>query len=152
MKYSVLGNLGIGLVCLMVVGCSNSEVDTSSESQLAGTDTSLNDKDVVENISAPSGESLTTYLVGVDDKLGQLKDKHAKLMGQVKEAAPGSDSVQALEAKLAELTTKGEELQFQIEAMKAAKGDDQLALQAGMDKALADLDQSYDTALAPFLG
>jgi hypothetical protein len=41
---------------------------------------------------------------------------------------------------------------LQIAALKAAKGEDQNVLQTGMDKTLADLDQSYDKALAQFAG
>jgi len=36
--------------------------------------------------------------------------------------------------------------------MKSAKGEDQLALQTGVDKTLADLAQSYDSALIQFAG
>jgi len=43
MKNSVLGNLGLGLVCMMVVGCSNSELGTSPESQLTGKANPLGD-------------------------------------------------------------------------------------------------------------
>jgi hypothetical protein len=39
-----------------------------------------------------------------------------------------------------------------IEALKSAKGEDFQALQTGMDQKLADLDQSYDKALASFAG
>ena len=153
MKDSALGNLFVAIVCMMVVGCSNSELSSAPESQLAvGGGTPLSEKDVVQNIHAPLGENLTTYLQGVEDKLGQLKDKHAKLEGRVKEAAPGSDSIMTLDVMLVELTKKGEEVQLQIAALKAAKGEDQNVLQAGMDKTLADLDQSYDKALAQFAG
>ena len=152
MKYSVLGNVFVGIACIMVIGCSNSELSTAPESPLAGKDMPLGDKDVVENIHAPLGENLTTYLQGVEDKLGQLKDKHAKLVNSVPEAGPGSKSRVILDARLAELTKEGEEVQFQIEAMKSAKGEDQPALQIGMDKTLAELDQSYDKALAQFAG
>lgn len=153
MKDSALGNVFVAIVCMMVVGCSNSELSSAPESQLAvGGATPLSEKDVVQNIHAPLGENLTTYLQGVEDKLGQLKDKHAKLVNSVPEAGPGSKSRVILDARLAELTKKGEEVQFQIEAMKSAKGEDQLALQTGMDKTLAELAQSYDNALAQFVG
>jgi hypothetical protein len=36
--------------------------------------------------------------------------------------------------------------------MKSAKGEDQLALQTGMNKTLADLALSYDHALVQFAG
>jgi hypothetical protein len=152
MKYFVLDNLGLGLVCMMVFGCSNSELGTSPESQLTGEDTPLESHAVVEAQQALAGETLTTYLKGVDDKLGQLKDKHAKLVDHVQKDGSGTEPTLALNAILGELKKKGEELQFQIEAMKSAKGEDQLALQTGMDKALADLAQSYDDALAQFAG
>jgi hypothetical protein len=57
-----------------------------------------------------------------------------------------------LDVMLVELTKKGEEVQLQIAALKAAKGEDQNVLQTGVDKTLADLDQSYDKALAQFAG
>ena len=136
----------------MGVGCSNSETSLSSESQSTGKGLPLDDKASAENRQIPVDVYLTTYLQGVEDKLDKLKDKHAKLVGQVKEAAPGSDSIMALEATLDELTKNGEEIQFQIEALKSAKSEDFQALQAGMDQRLADLDQSYDKALAPFAG
>jgi hypothetical protein len=146
MKNSPLGNVFVGIVCMMVIGCSNSELSSVPESQLAVADTPLSDKAVSENIEAPLGQNLTIYLQGVEDKLGQLKNKHAK------EAAPGSDSIMTLDVMLVELTKKGEEVQLQIAALKAAKGEDQNVLQTGMDKTLADLDQSYDKALAQFAG
>lgn len=153
MKYSVLGNVCFGLACLMVMGCSNSELSTAPESPVVvGEGTAMSEKDVVENIQAPVGENLTTYLKAVEDKLGQLKEKHAKLANGVSEAGSGSKAKESLGAILDDLTKKSEEFQFQIEAMKSAKGGDQPALQADMDKALADLDQSYDTALAQFAG
>jgi len=152
MKYSVIRNVCVGIACMMVMGCSNSELSTAPESQLAVNDAQLEDKDGVESIQAPLGENLTTYLQGAEEKLAQLKDKHAKPVGQVKEIAPGSDSTMALDAILADLTKKGEDVQLQIEAMKPAKGEDQLALQTGMDKTLADLAQSYDSALIQFAG
>jgi hypothetical protein len=152
MKNSPLGNVFVGIVCMMVIGCSNSELSSVPESQLAVADTPLSDKAVSENIEAPLGQNLTIYLQGVEDKLGQLKNKHAKLEGRVKEAAPGSDSIMTLDVMLVELTKKGEEVQLQIAALKAAKGEDQNVLQTGMDKTLADLDQSYDKALAQFAG
>ncbi len=149
MKYSALGNVCVGIVCMMVMSCSNSEIGTAPESQVVVNDSQLEGKDATESIQAPN---LTTYLQGFEDKLGRLKDKHVKLVSQAKEAAPGSKSRESLDAILEELTKKGEEVQFQIEAMKSAKGKDQLALQTGMDKTLADLDQSYDQALAEFAG
>jgi hypothetical protein len=149
MKYSVLGNVCVGIVCMMIVGCSNSELSTAPESSLVGKDMPLGDKVVVEKIQAPLGENLTTYLKVVEDKLAQVKVKHDKLVGHVKEASPGSD---AMDATLVELTKKGEDVQLQIEAMKSAKGEDQLALQTGVDKTLADLAQSYDSALIQFAG
>ncbi len=149
MKYSALGNVCVGIVCMMVIGCSNSELSTAPEAQVAVNDEQLEGKDVMESIQAPN---LTTYLQHVEDKLGQLKDKHAKLVNTEPETGPGSKSRVILDTRLAELTQEGEEVQFQIEAMKAAKGEDQLALQTGIDKALADLDQSYDTALTEFAG
>ena len=152
MKYSVLGNLGVGLVCMMVVGCSNSELGTSSESRLTGKDIPLENEAVVETQQALTGETLTTYLKGVDDKLVQLKDKHAKLVDHVQKDGSGAEPTVALNEILGELKKKGEELQFQVEAMKSAKGEDQLALQTGMDLTLKELTQSYDKALAEFLG
>jgi len=152
MKYSALGKFFVGIAFMMVIGCSNSEFSSAPESQLAVTDTLLSEKDVVENIQAPLGQNLTMYLQGVEDKLGKLKDKHAKLANHVPEAGPGSKSRVTLDATLVELTKKGEEFQFQIEVLKSAKGKDQPALQTGMDKTLADLDQSYDKALAQFAG
>ncbi len=152
MKYSVLGKLFVGLACMMGVGCSNSEVSTTSESQLVGKDMASGNKDVAENIQASVAKNLTTYLQGFDDKLSQLKDKHAKLVSQAKEAEPGSKSRESMDAILKELKKKSEEVQFQIEILKSGKGEDQLALQTGMDKTLADLDQSYDQALAEFAG
>jgi len=101
---------------------------------------------------AQTGVTLTTYLKGVDDKLVQLKDKHAKLVEQVQKDGSGAEPTVALNAILGELKKKGEELQFQIEAMKSAKGEDQLALQTGMDQTLKELTQSYEKALAEFLG
>jgi len=152
MTSSVMKILGIGLVCMMVLGCSNSELGTSPESQLTEKDTPLASQAIVETQEAIQGETLATYLKGVDDKLGQLKDKHAKLTDHVQKDASGAEPAVALNAILGELQKKGEELQIQVEAMKAAKGEDQLALQTGMDKALADLAQSYDHALAQFAG
>ncbi|MDH5563079.1 MAG: hypothetical protein OEY91_05560 [Nitrospirota bacterium] len=152
MKYSVLGNLGVGLVCMMVVGCSNSELGTSSESRLTGKDIPLENEAVVETQQALTGETLTTYLKGVDDKLVQLKDKHAKLVDHVQKDGSGAEPTVALNEILGELKKKGEELQLQIEAMKSAKGEDQLVLQTGMDQTLKELTQSYDKALAEFLG
>jgi len=152
MKNSVLGNLGVGLVCMMVVGCSNSELGTSPESQLTGKDIPLENEAVVETQQALTGVTLTAYLKGVDDKLVQLKDKHAKLVEHVQKDGSGAEPTVALNAILGELKKKGEELQFQVEAMKSAKGEDQLALQTGMDLTLKELTQSYDKALAEFLG
>jgi hypothetical protein len=152
MKNSVLGNLGLGLVCMMVLGCSNSELGTSPESQLTGKAIPLENEAVVATQQALTGVTLTTYLKGVDDKLVQLKDKHAKLVDQVQKDGSGAEPTVALNAILGELKKKGEELQFQIEAMKSAKGEDQLALQTGMDQTLKELTQSYDKALAEFLG
>ena len=152
MKYSVLGKLFVGLACIMAIGCSNSEISTAPESQLAEKDAQLKNKDLAKSIQAPLSENLTTYLQGVEDKLVKLKEKHAQLVGQVPEAGPGTESKGNWDAQLDELTKKGEELQFQIEAMKSAKGEDHSALQVGLDKSLADLDESYDTALAKFAG
>lgn len=152
MKISVLRNVVVGMICLLGVGCSNSELGSSSESQLAEKNISLDNNAVAETQQSLPGESFTTYLKGVDDKVDQLKDKHAKLVDHVQKEGSGAEPTVALNGILAELKKKGEELQFQIEAMKSAKGEDQLALQAGMDKTLADLGQSYDDALAQFAG
>ncbi len=152
MKYSAPGNVFVGIVCMMVMSCSNSELSTAPESQVAVNNERLEDQDSMESFQAPVSENLTTYLQGVEDKLGQLKEKHAKLEGRVKEAAPGSDSIMTLDVMLVELTKKGEEVQLQIAALKAAKGEEHSALQTDMDKTLADLDQSYDKALAEFAG
>lgn len=152
MKYSVLGKLVVGLACMMAIGCSNSEISTAPESQLAEKDAQLESKDLTKSIEAPLSENLTTYLQGVEEKLVKLKEKHAQLVGQVPEVGPGSKSKVILDARLAELRKEGEEVQYQIEAMKSAKGKDQLALQTGINKTLADLDQSYDTAIAEFAG
>ncbi len=152
MKYSALGNVFVGIGCMMVIGCSNSEVSSVPESQLAVANTPLSDKAVSENIEARLSQNLTMYLQGIEDKLGQLKDKHAKLANHVPEAGPGANSRVVLDAILEELTKKGEEVQWQIEAMKSAKGEDHPALQDGMDETLADLEESYITALAKFAG
>jgi len=152
MKSSLLRNVVLGMVCLLGVGCSNSELGSSPESQLTGKDIPLDNNAVVERQQALAGETLTTYLNGVDDKLSQLKDKHAKLVHHVQKDGSGVEPTVALNAILDEIKKKGEELQFQIEAMKSATGEDQLALQTGMDKTLNELTQSYDKALAEFLG
>jgi hypothetical protein len=152
MKSSVLRNIVMGMVCLLGVGCSNSESGSSSESQVPGQDMALDNNAVPETEQTLAGETLTTYLEGVDDKLAQLKDKHAKLVDQVQKEGSKAEPTVALNAVLGELIKKGEELQFQIEAMKSAKGEDQLALQTGMNKTLADLALSYDHALVQFAG
>jgi hypothetical protein len=152
MKYSVLGTVCVGIVCMMVVGCSNSEISTAPESQLPEKAVPLIANEAEETIQAPLDEKLTTYLKGVEDKLAQVKVKHDTLVGHVKDVAPGSDSLNAFDATLVKLKKKGDDLHFQIEAMKSAKSEDQLALQIGMDKTLADLAQSYDDALAQFAG
>lgn len=152
MKYSALGKLFVGLACMMAIGCSNSEISTAPESQLAEEDAQLENKDLAKSFQDPLSENLTTYLQGVEDKLVKLKEKHTQLVGQVSEAGPGANSKVILDTKLEELTKKSEELLFQIEAMKSAKGEDHSALQVSLDKALADLDESYDTALAKFAG
>ncbi|MEX0829120.1 MAG: hypothetical protein WD032_02655 [Nitrospirales bacterium] len=152
MKSSVLKNIVVGMVCLLGVGCSNADPGSTSESQVTGKDMALDNNAVSETEQALGEETLTTYLKGVDDKLAQLKDKHAKLVDHVQKEGSGAEPTVAFNAILDELKKKGEELQFQIEAMKSAKGEDQLALRAGMNKTLADLAQSYDHALVQFAG
>ena len=152
MKYPALGNVYVGVACMLVMGCSNSELSSAPESRVAVKDAQLEDQDVVESIQAPLSENLTTYLQGVADSLAKLQEKHGQLANHVPADGPGSKSRVSLDAILDELTKKGEEVQFQIEAMKSAKGEDHPALQTGMDKTLADLDQSYDKALAQFAG
>lgn len=152
MKPSVLKNLSVWFVCMVLVGCSNSELGTAPESQLAKKDTSLENNAVVEVQQALVGETFTTYLKEIDDKLGQLKVKHAKLVDHVQKDASETEPTVALNPILSELKMRGEELHIQVEAMKSAKGEEQLALQAGMNKALADLAQAYDHALAKFSG
>ncbi len=152
MKYSALGNVCVGIVCMMVISCSNSELSTTPESQVAVNDEQLEDQNSMESIQAPVSEDLTTYLQGVEDQLGHLKEKHATLVNSATKAEPGSQSRVSLDVRLAELTKKGEEIQFQIEAMKAATGEDHAALQTGMGKTLEELAESYDNALAEFAG
>ena len=62
-----------------------------------------------------------------------------------------ADSV-VLDTNLDKLTKHGKEVQRQIDELKAAKGNDWLALQSGMNQALEELAQSYDKALARFAG
>lgn len=152
MKYSVFVTVLGGMVLMMGVGCSNSESSTSQESQLVGKDIQNGDNAIVENIQASSGQNLTNYLKGVEDKLSQLKGKHAQLADQVPKTGPGANSKVVLDTILKELTKKGEELLWQIETMKSARGEDHLALQTGMDQTLKELAQSYDKALAQFAG
>ena len=152
MKPSVLKNLSVWFVCMVLVGCSNSELGTAPESQLGKKDTSLENDAVVEVQQALVGETFTAYLKEIDGKLGQLKVKHAKLVDHVQKDASETEPTVALNPILSELKMRGEELHIQVEAIKSAKGEDQLALQAGMDKALADLAQAYDQALAKFAG
>lgn len=152
MKYSALGNVCVGIVCMMVMSCNNFELSTAPESPVAVNDAQLEDQDVAGSIQAPLDENLKTYFQGIEDKLGQLEEKHAKLVNSATEAGPGSKSRVSLDVSVAELTKKGEEVQLQIEAMKSAKSKDQSALQTSMEKTLAELAESYDTALAEFAG
>ena len=127
MKYSVVVNALVGMVAMMVVGCGNFG-------------------------SSPQEETRVEYSKYAEGKLGQLLDTHAKFVVQVQQRGLGSERQAALDATLDDLTKKGEAVQRQIEALKASKGQDWLALQFHMNQALQELAQSYDKALAQFAG
>ena len=61
MKYSAPGNVFVGIVCMMVMSCSNSELSTAPESQVAVNNERLEDQDSMESFQAPVSENLTTY-------------------------------------------------------------------------------------------
>jgi hypothetical protein len=46
MKYSAPGNVFVGIVCMMVMSCSNSELSTAPESQVAVNNERLEDQDI----------------------------------------------------------------------------------------------------------
>ncbi len=142
----------VGMILMMNIGCSNSDSSISPESQLAGKNSQKGDKAVAENIHALSGENRTKYFKGVEGKLKLLKAKHAKLASHQPKAGPGPNSKIVLDSILKELTKEGEEVLWQIEAMKSANGEDHPPLQAGMDLTLEELNHSYDKALDQFLG
>jgi len=70
----------------------------------------------------------------------------------VRQAGNGSGIPSASDIALDDLIRKGQALQRQIEALKAAKGKDWLTLRPGINAALEELSQSYDKALAKFAG
>ena len=152
MKYSMVVNVLVGMVWLMIAGCGTSESGSPDESRLAEEKMQLGDKEVVDTIQAPGEENLNEYVKIVEGKLGQLTDKHAKLVDLGQQAELGSEPQAAFDTSLGDLTKKREEIQVQIETVKAAKGKDWIPLQSGMNQALEELGQSYDTALAKFAG
>ena len=152
MKNSVWGNVLLGIGCLVIAGCEYSESGFSDVSSPVKSEAKFGDQEVVNAMQASSEELLHEFSKVVEGKLSQLKKKQAKLTEQVKKDEIVSEAKAALDATLDDLTKKGEAVQIQIEALKAAKGDDWLALQPGVNQALEDMDQAYEKALVYFAG
>jgi hypothetical protein len=150
MKNFMLLNVVGGIVWLTVAGCSASDSGPVEESQLAGKEVSSGTSDIVATVAAPQEGDMNEYFRVVEGKFDQLKEKHAKLTEQVGQKGSDAETPSALDKALEDLTQKGREVQKQIETLKTAKGNEWIALQPDMNRALDELTQSYDAALARF--
>ena len=147
----------VGMVWIIVAGCGSSESGSTEEYQLAGKEIQSEENDnkdrkIVEQAPVPLTGDRNEYFKIIEDKRGQILDKHARLVTQIQQAGDRSESLPALDVSLDDLIQKTEEVHRQIEVLKAAKGRDWLALQSDMNRALEELGRSYDKALAQFGG
>ena len=155
LKHSLRMNVYIGVLCLAIGACGYSESGSpeasavrESEAKLGGHDV----KEMAEMRGTRSDENMQEFLRSVEEKFGQLKSKHAKLADRIQQGDRSADAKVALDATLENLIRKGQAVQQQIQTLKTAKGQDWLALQAGINQALADMDQAYENALLHFAG
>ena len=123
MKHSVVVNILVGMVWLLVAGCGYFE-------------------------SGPPEETRHEYAKFAEGRLGQILDTHARLVVQVQQRKLVSERRTALDVTLDDLTKKRQAVERQIEALKAAKGQEWFAHQFRMNQALEELAQSYDKAFA----
>ena len=149
MKNFVLGMVLFSLVCVMVAGCGVSE-----ESQLAGKELPLSDKEVVETNQVPLEDdfNFNEYVKSVEGQLGYLEDIHVKLADRVRKAGLEPETQTTFNTTLDALKMKREVVHTQIEALKRGNKKNWTARQLGMDVALEHLAHSYDEALAQFAG
>ncbi|MCA9467352.1 MAG: hypothetical protein KC643_18170 [Nitrospira sp.] len=154
MKRSVVVSVFVSLLGFGVLGCESSETESPQESRLVENDDLVtgSQQSGLESAQGPAGEAFLEYTHFVEGKLRKLKAMHLELVDRVKQGEANSDATMALDARLEDLTKKGEEIQRRIEYLKAAKGEDWLALQAGVNQALDAMAQSYEKALAQLAG
>lgn len=152
MKNSAWANVLFCGVCLVGAGCGSSESGFPESSSGVGSEAKLAGKEVVSTMPTPSGENLDEFSKTVEEKLRQLTEKHAKLanklIDQIKQSEFNSELKPALEVTLDDLIKKGKAVRRQIETLKDAKGSNWLVLQAEVNQALQDMDQSYEKALS----
>ena len=123
MRHFVVVNVLVGMAGMMVVGCGYFE-------------------------SGPPEKTRIEYSNFLESKMAQLLDTHASLVRQVQQRGLDSERQTALDATLDDLTKKREAVQRRMETLKAAKGQNWLVLQFGMNEALEKLAQAYNKALA----
>lgn len=153
MKRSVGEKVLVGMVWLIVAGCGASESGSTEEYQLAGKAVQAEENDGKARVTVlPVVENRIEYFKIIEDQRGRLLGKHARLIAQIQEAGNRPEPLPALDISLDDLIQKTQEIHRQIEVLKATKGGDWLALQSDMNRALEELGQSYDKALAQFPG
>ncbi len=150
MKFSTIVSVLVGFMCIVVAGCEISESGSPQNIEFAEEKVHPSEKEVVETSQASMEVNREEYVTVVEDKLTQLNDDHAKLVGRAQQAGPGTQIQEDLDTILNDLTKQGKEVQQKMDELKSAKVEDWNALQSGMNQAMEKLGQSYDQALTKY--
>ena len=149
MKRSVVVSVFVSLLGFGVLGCESSETESPQESRLVENDDLVpgSQQSGLESAQGPAGEAFLEYVQVVEGKFQELQVRHATLVDRIQQAGKGIGSPPGLDLSLADLTEKGQIVQHQMEALRAAKGAEWLALKSGINTALQELSHAYDKAI-----
>lgn len=155
MKYPILVIVLVGMSCMFVTGCGNSELDSSITSKVTGEEKpleELGDKKVVEPSQASLEKDRNEYVRIMEEKLNKLNADHTKLFNHAQQAGSGTELQIFLNKDLEVLTQQRQRLQQQIDELKVVKGVGWLELQTPINQAIEELAQLYEKALSRLPG
>ena len=136
------------LIPLVAVGCDDSPSTTDKNSQVTAADVRESLKETVETTEEFAEQRVNAYQKKIETQLQALEEKHAKLMAQAKTA--GAEANAELQETLHNIERKKKEVVDKMGALKDSSGQALEDLEAGIDRALAELEAAYQKALTRY--
>ncbi len=136
------------LIPLVAVGCDDSPSTRNKESQVTAADVGESLDETMETTEGFLEQKADKFQKKIETQLQALEAKHQELTAQAKKA--GTEANAELQATLDELEKKKQRILERMGALQESSGQALEDLEAGIDHAVAELEEAYQKAQSRF--